>query len=314
MVRCESCAAIYPDPRPNEASLADYYPEGEYYAYSEAARHRLFEREGLTARLWYGVARGVLAERHGYRHLGGSRLAAKTIGRVPALHRRATHRLDVLMHPWRPGGSLLEVGCGSGRYLDLMRALGWSRVVGVDVSPSAVARAKEALGLEAYAGDLRSIGFPDATFDGVSLSHTLEHVVEPVALLAEVRRVTKPGGRIAIVVPNISSLTFKLTREHCLTLDAPRHLVNFSPEAFRAVVERAGLKLESLRTPIQGSYGVALFSRSRAHGDPHSVYTDDSHRFAVTRRVEAGALAAAEGVLCVLGFGVGAQICAVARA
>ncbi len=314
MVRCRRCRAVYPDPRPTAEALADYYPQGEYYAYGDVTPHRLFDRKGAVARLWYEIVRGILACRHGYRHLGGSPLAAASAGRLPPIHRRATHRLGVLLHPWREDGALLDVGCGSGSYLDLMRALGWSRAVGVDVSSSAIAAARASLDLEVYEGDLQSAGFADDTFDAVTLSHTLEHVARPVELLAEVRRITKPGGRIAIVVPNVSNLTFQVMRQFDLVLETPRHLVNFTPRALRTTIERAGLEIESLATPIEGSYGVALFSRSRALGDPHSVYTDPDYRFGLGRRAEAAALAGAEICACALGLKSGGKICAVARA
>ena len=314
MVRCRDCAAVYPDPRPTALALPDYYPDGEYYAYAEVTPHNLFAREGTAARLWYAIVRGILADRHGYRHLGGSAFAAALAGRVAPVRRRATHRLGVLLHPWIEDGALLDVGCASGSYLDLMRALGWSRVVGVDISSCAVARARSSLDLEVYEGNLQSVGLPDDSFDAVSLSHTLEHVAEPVELLAEVRRITKPNGRVAIVVPNVANLICRVTGEHALVLDAPRHLVNFTPRALRTTIERAGLTVESLQTPIEGTYGVALFSRSRAHGDPHSVYTDPDHRFGLGRRAEAAALVGAEMIACALGRKSGGEICAVARA
>jgi 2-polyprenyl-3-methyl-5-hydroxy-6-metoxy-1,4-benzoquinol methylase len=88
-----------------------------------------------------------------------------------------------LLHPYVEGGSLLEVGCGSGRYLDLMRALGWKRVVGVDFSAKAVEQAKDTLGLEVYCGELRDVVLEPESFDAVSLSHTLEHVPDPIDFL-----------------------------------------------------------------------------------------------------------------------------------
>ena len=147
----------------------------------------------------------------------------------------------------------------------------------------------------------------------MTLSHTLEHVDDPVALLAEVRRVTKPGGRIAIAVPNVHSFLARLLREHWLGLETPRHLVNFSPLALHTTLVKAGLRVESLEASPRGAHGVALFSTSRAFGDPREIYTDDRHRFPPNRRGLAALLSATEHALCAVGFRAGESLYAVAR-
>ena len=310
--RCVACSSLYPDPRPDGATLPAYYPD-DYYAYREPVRHRLFDRDQRAAQAWYALRRGVLRQAYGYEELGGSRILAGTLGRLPAVRARAAFSLGPLLHPWRRDGVLLDVGCGAGMYLDLMRALGWSRTVGVDVSPRAVQQARDVLGLEAHLGDLREVRLPAASFDVVSMSHTLEHVDDPTAVLAEVRRVTRPGGRIVIEVPNVRSLTSRLLREHWLGIDTPRHLVNLSPRGLEVAIQAAGLRLQSLRTPAAGAYRVALFSISRARGDDHSIYTNAEQRFGLRRRLAARAVAALERSGCAAGFQLGEQIWVVAQ-
>lgn len=312
--RCDDCRCVYPDPRPAPGhALGAFYPEEEYYAYSKAPRHNLFARPELPARAWHSAVQGLLRARHGYARLGGSVALGHLIRAVPPLERRATFSLGVLLHPWQPGGALLDVGCGAGGYLDLMRALGWERVVGVDISTRGVATARDVLGIEAHQGELEQARFPDATFDAVSLSHTLEHIAHPVALLEEVRRVTRPGGRVAILVPNVRSMLSRLLGEYWLGLETPRHLVNFSPDGLRIAIERAGFEVESLRTSPIGARGVAAFSIARWRGDGHGVYTNSEHRFGSRRRAIASALAAAENSLCAAGLPAGELIGAVAR-
>jgi ubiquinone/menaquinone biosynthesis C-methylase UbiE len=103
----------------------------------------------------------------------------------------------------RPGARLLDVGCGTG---DDVRALaqivgpgGW--VAGVDNSEQMVAEARkrsEALDLpvEFRVGNATHLDFADNTFDGCRAERVLIHVDDPRAVLAEMVRVTKPGGRI----------------------------------------------------------------------------------------------------------------------
>jgi 2-polyprenyl-3-methyl-5-hydroxy-6-metoxy-1,4-benzoquinol methylase len=288
-----------------------YYPAEDYYAYSAPGRHVLFARSELPARLWYMLVRGLLSRHYGY-PFAGFGAAAVLVRAIPPLRERATHRLGVLLHPWRPEGAVLDVGCGAGSYLDLMRALGWSRTVGVDISQSAVESAR-GLGLEAYAGELADANFRDGEFDAVSLSHTLEHVGDPVGLLREVKRVTKPGGRVAIVVPNVQSVSSRIFGQRWVGLETPRHLVNYSKDALAKVLDEAGLSVERLATSTQGARRTALFSLSRRRGDPHSVYSDDQHRFPVARHATAASIAAVEVALCALDRPLGELLVAVAR-
>jgi SAM-dependent methyltransferase len=315
LVRCTGCGLSYLRERPSPAALAGFYPDGAYYAYKTPAAHSLFARRGVLASFWYAAKGSVLAERYNYRHLAPRRMpSALAWVPLPArLHDRLTHELDVLLHPFVPGGSLLEVGCGAGKYLDLMRALGWPRVAGVDFSARAVAQARDVLGLEVYCGELPEQRFPADTFDAVSLSHTLEHVADPVGLLSEIRRVLKPGGRLAVVVPNAESLGARVFREYCVLLDPPRHLVNFTKRSLALAFAHAGLDLERLTTSPRGAYQVALFSDSRKAGDPPAVYTNDKHRFALDRRLKAAALAAWEHALCAVGRPAGEELMAVGR-
>ena len=97
---------------------------------------------------------------------------------------------------------MLDIGAGRQAHRS-DAALGGAAVVGVETSPAAVRQARDVLALEAHVGDVREAHLPEGYFDAVTMSHTLEHVDDPAEVLAEARRVTRPGGRIAIEVPNV---------------------------------------------------------------------------------------------------------------
>jgi SAM-dependent methyltransferase len=313
IVQCETCTLVYLAERPTRDKLSEYYPETAYYSFREPTRHRLFARRDSLARLWYFVKKSVLAARYGYSHLGGSALLGKMMPPRGVLHRHATFDLEVLLHHFVPGSALLEVGCGAGRYLDLMRALGWQRVVGVDVSATAIRHAREALELEAYEGRVEEIALAPGTFAAASLSHTLEHVPDPVGTLRRVHDLLRPGGALAVIVPNSCSLGFARFRQEWVPLDAPRHLVHFSRESLRLTCTDAGFEVVKMATSAGGAYEVELFSASRRHGDPRHVYTDDAHRFPATRRIAALAFALEERVRVYAGQPAGEEILVTAR-
>jgi SAM-dependent methyltransferase len=107
----------------------------------------------------------------------------------------------------RPGEVVLEVGCGTGvldRWL-AQRTAGANRIVAVDVNPfllqeaAALAR-QEGVGhlIEFHQGSAEALPFPENHFD-VTMSSTVIQRVDADRMLAEMTRITKPGGRVAIV-------------------------------------------------------------------------------------------------------------------
>src|SRR5258708_36641931 len=84
-----------------------------------------------------------------------------------------------------------------------MRRLGGD-AEGVDVDPLAVENAR-ARGLPVRLGDLAAQRYPADHFDAIYMSHVIEHVHDPVALLSECRRVLKVGGRLVALTPNVES-------------------------------------------------------------------------------------------------------------
>jgi SAM-dependent methyltransferase len=314
MVECDICTLTYLRVRPPAAELWRYYPSESYYAYGTPTPYSLFQSENLVASVWYFVKKSVLSYEFGYSHLGGKSLVAKLArARVfGSLRRKAAFELGVLLHPFVENGSLLEVGCGSGMYLGLMKALGWKRVVGVDFSPTAIRRVKESPGIEAYCGQLADVGFEAGSFDAVSLSHTLEHVPDPVSFLCEVRRILKPNGRLAIVVPNVGSYVSQLYGPYWYHLDAPRHQVNFSRRTLALALEKSGFQIRKMTTKARGAYAISLHSNGRRLGDDVSNLTNPHHHYSLRRRVLARSHSFVEHVQCAAGLAAGEEIAAIA--
>jgi SAM-dependent methyltransferase len=134
-----------------------------------------------------------------------------------------------------PGRRVLDLGC---RYGALTQAyLAGNHVAGVDVDREALAEAAK-LGVETYWADLdERFPFGDAAFDVVVAGELLEHVRDPQHIVAEARRVLRPGGRLVGSVPNAyrlkNRLRFLLGRA---PESDPTHLHMFSPSDVRALL------------------------------------------------------------------------------
>ena len=115
--------------------------------------------------------------------------------------RTAENSAAYLLPHLTPGLRLLDVGCGPGTITaDLADRVAPGVVTALEVSPEALELARSAVAqpnVEFVVGDVHALQFADATFDVVHAHQVLQHVADPVAALAEMRRVTKPGGIVA---------------------------------------------------------------------------------------------------------------------
>jgi 2-polyprenyl-3-methyl-5-hydroxy-6-metoxy-1,4-benzoquinol methylase len=99
-------------------------------------------------------------------------------------------------------GRFLDVGCATGFFINGIRQNSEWEVYGVDFGSAAVTFAREELGLSVNEGDLQDAEYPGQFFDYVHINNVLEHVLDPVALMKECRRIIKPDGQLFLSVPN----------------------------------------------------------------------------------------------------------------
>jgi SAM-dependent methyltransferase len=99
---------------------------------------------------------------------------------------------------------LLDIGCANGGLLKELRDLDYFRLCGIDPSSACVEAAKKLCGAEGHVGTLSSL-LPDVgEFDGVILSHVLEHVQDLQQAVESIRRLTRPEGVVYVEVPDAS--------------------------------------------------------------------------------------------------------------
>ena len=104
------------------------------------------------------------------------------------------------------GDVILDIPCGRGFYLNMLRHVSQCKLVGADLDLDVLAKAKANVGhlpdIDIHHANVYVLPYPDDTFDAVIMSELLEHIDDDVAGLREAYRVLKPGGVVAITVPN----------------------------------------------------------------------------------------------------------------
>jgi SAM-dependent methyltransferase len=145
----------------------------------------------------------------------------------------------------RPTGTLLDVGCGRGDLAQAWIDAGW-RVVGVEpaADAAAVARRRGAAVLE---GTLATVALPRQAMDAVVFRHSLEHVLDPQRDLRQVFEALRPGGRVAIIVPNWGSWQRRLFGEYWFPLELPRHRTHFTALGLRSALSASGFTATEIR-------------------------------------------------------------------
>lgn len=174
---------------------------------------------------------------------------------------RGHNRLRVQeLQNYREQGRLLDVGCSNGYFLAVARQKGW-QVYGVEVCKELVRHINKYLNLNISIGTLEETKFSSDFFDVVYLNHLLEHLRDPMAFLVEVHKLLKDDGLLFIGVPNandsLNSLNrilswLKLRRVWTGDLCPPMHLYAFTPHTLTKMLEKAGFRILSLFTIIQG--------------------------------------------------------------
>lgn len=132
-------------------------------------------------------------------------------------------------------GRLLEVGCGSGEFLDAALEQGFE-VKGIEISEHAVAAANARLGTATVqCGIIEDAALEPAEFDVVAFSDVIEHVRDPHAFLRRVHYCLRPGGIVFIVTPDTDSWSHRLMRNHWMEYKL-EHLYYFNRRSIRLLL------------------------------------------------------------------------------
>jgi len=140
---------------------------------------------------------------------------------------------------FKRGGRALEIGCGDGFMLHLLKWAGWE-VLGTERTPEMAQRAMDLFDVPVIVSDPTHLA-SEGLFDLIILFQVLEHLGNPLSMLEACVQLLSPNGVLVIGVPNFASWQSAFGRDSWLHLDVPRHLFHYSPTSLRKALERVGL-------------------------------------------------------------------------
>ena len=241
-VRCAACGSHRAHPMPDPSEVPGFYALESYY--TQGAGHMPHRPATLADRLIGKVAYWL--------DRGGAPEPGDLAGGAP--------------------GRSLDVGAGGGDLVAACDAAGFE-AWGMDPDPKATCHARFPERTHVGTAEDPPAGL-GGRFDLVSMTHVLEHCVDPRAALGTVRAVLAEGGAFWVEVPNAACGHFAAFGPHSEMFDAPRHLHHFTPTGLRAALKAAGFTPK--RTYYRGfqrhfgptwrGWEAALFDAERAAG------------------------------------------------
>jgi len=239
---CAVCHSLFLNPLPSPDEISGFYP----------------------SQYWWSVARPGFLKR------------LEAIYRKIAL-RDHIHFIMGALSGSPNGKSLLDIGCGSGTLIGLLKKRGLS-VLGIDTSEEASQVAAHESEVRVIVGALEQSAFGNSLFDVVTMFHVIEHVTNPREVLGEVQRILKPGGVLIAQVPNIDSWQFRWFGAKWYGLDVPRHVIDYSQRSIVKLLEDTGFSVRRIRQFNLRDNAPALVSSLVLRLDPLSRRIRLHHR------------------------------------
>jgi SAM-dependent methyltransferase len=147
-----------------------------------------------------------------------------------------------------PGRSL-DVGCGRGEWVRLLKAHGWT-AHGIDAF-----RNFKPDGINFFHADLDNYS-PDLRYDFITLIHCFEHFADPAASLKKLANLLKPGGRVLIIVPNFGGAWSRLLADSWHMLRTDHHAFHYTPNSLTRILQNCSYQV--LRTSTCSQYAPSI--------------------------------------------------------
>ncbi len=232
IVECKSCSFKFTNPRPNEEEIGKYYKSETYISHTNT-------NKGLVAKLYQLVRKQTLKNK------------------------------IRLLNKLKPSkGSILDVGCGTGMFLEICKNEGW-KIEGIEPDTDARRIAEKQLEKKLESNILDSL--KDKSFDIIAMWHVLEHIHKLNETIKWVNNHLNSDGYLIIAVPNYKSKDAQIYQENWAAYDLPRHLYHFSQKSIIELMEKSNFEFVEKLPMYFDSFYVSMLSTKYKYGKVNYV-------------------------------------------
>lgn len=221
--KCKVCDFAFTQDFPEENEIGKYYDVPAYVSHSDT-------HKGLINTLYHWVRR----------------ISLKSKSKI------------VRRYAPRKGGMLLDIGAGTGYFLNRMKELKWI-VTGIEKSGSARKYAKSKFDIDCQDSDYL-YDIPANTKDVITMWHVLEHLEHLNKVMERLHTILKDDGTAVIALPNKDSFDAKHYKEYWAAYDVPRHLWHFSPSDFDYLAKRHHFEVIATKPMYFDAFYISMLS------------------------------------------------------
>ena len=231
---CKDCTLRFTQNIPEQENIGRYYQSEKYISHSDTT-------EGLVNKLYHLVRKRTLLKK----------------------------RKLVEVTTKKTQGSIMDLGAGTGAFLNTMKSAGW-HTEGLEPDIIARKKASELYGLNLKeSNELFSLAADN--FDAITLWHVLEHVHQLHEYVIKFRELLKKDGKLFIAVPNFTSKDAAIYKKYWAAYDVPRHLYHFSPKSMEILLNTHGFSLEKIQPMWYDSAYVSMLSEKHKTGKSNNL-------------------------------------------
>ena len=229
IVKCTNCGFKFTNPRPDEAHIGRYYQSEDYISHSNT-------KKGVINRTYHVVRNRALKSK--------LKLVDELVAKQPK--------------------KLLDVGCGTGFFLNTCKTAGWE-VMATEPDPKTREFAAQQVGIDIQQ-DIFTENFQPKQFNIITMWHVLEHVHQLDKTIQRLHELLSDEGTLVVAVPNANAQEAQQFQEAWAAYDVPRHLYHFTPETIKPLFQKNNFKVEKHLPMPYDAYYISMISQKNKTG------------------------------------------------